>query len=54
METERYVVCQCSYSEIQGLIETKHYLKRRPQVTDSFALYDRDELESEFTELSYD
>ena len=42
METERYVVCQCSYSEIQRLIETKHYLKRRPQVTDSFALYDRE------------
>lgn len=42
MKTERYVVCQCSYREIQGLIETKHYLKRRPQVTDSFALYDRE------------
>ena len=42
MKTERYTVCQCSYYEIQGLIETKHYLKRRPQITDSFALYDRE------------
>lgn len=40
MDKGRYVVCQCSYYEIQELIETKHYLKRRPQVTDSFALYD--------------
>lgn len=39
----RYIVQQCSYHEIKSLIETKHYLKRRPQVTDCYALFDTHE-----------
>ena len=40
MKENRYVVQQCSYYEIKELIETKHYLKRKPQVTDCYALFD--------------
>lgn len=39
----RYIVQQCSYHEIKSLIETKHYLKRRPQVTDCYVLFDTQE-----------
>lgn len=43
MENGRYIVQQCSYHEIKSLIETKHYLKRRPQVTDCYVLFDTQE-----------
>lgn len=43
MENGRYIVQQCSYHEVKSLIETKHYLKRRPQVTDCYALFDTQE-----------